>query len=41
MKILRLYNGLTMKNELDITCKGVILAVEFIPEKTAICVSLR
>lgn len=40
MKILRVYDGLTMKLEADIDCKQVILSVEFIPDKNAICVSL-
>lgn len=29
-----------MKNELDIHCPGVILAIEFLPDRNAICVSL-
>jgi len=29
-----------MRCELDITCPGVILAIEFAPDKNAICVSL-
>jgi hypothetical protein len=40
MKIMRIYDALTMKLELDITCTGVILALEFAPDKNAICVSL-
>jgi len=40
MKILRLYDGLTLKHTNDIVCHGVILAVEFAPDKNAICVSL-
>jgi len=40
MKVLRIYDGLSMKNELDIHCSGVILALEFAPDKNAICVSL-
>lgn len=40
MRSLRIYDGLTMKNEIDITCPGVILAIEFAPDKNAICVSL-
>jgi hypothetical protein len=40
MKFLRIYNGETMKNELDIPCPGAILAIEFLPDKNAICVSL-
>lgn len=37
---MRIYNGQTMRNELDILCPGVILAIEFLPDKNAICVSL-
>ena len=40
MKVMRIYDGLTMKNEIDITCPGVIFAIEFAPDKNAICVSL-
>ena len=40
MKVMRIYDALTMKNEIDITCSGVILALEFAPDKNAICVSL-
>jgi len=40
MKTLRIYNGITMKNELDITCPDTILAVEFLPDKNSIAVSL-
>ena len=40
MKHLRIYDGLTMRHETDINCNSVILAVEFIPDKNAICVSL-
>lgn len=40
MKNLRIYDALTMKHEKDINCNSVILAVEFIPDKNAICVSL-
>jgi len=29
-----------MKNEIDIPCSGAILAIEFIPDKNAICVCL-
>lgn len=29
-----------MKNELDIQCPGIILAIEFLPDKNAIAVSL-
>jgi len=37
---MRIYNGLTMKNEIDVKCPGNILAVEFISDKNSICVSL-
>ena len=37
---MRIYDGLTMKHEKDIPCPGVILAIEFISDKTSICVSL-
>lgn len=40
MRNMRIYNGLTMKNEIDISCPGVILAIEFCPDKNAIAVSL-
>ena len=40
MKMMRIYDGLTMKNEIDIHCPGVIFAIEFAPDKNAICVSL-
>ena len=40
MKIMRIYEGSTMKIEMDIICPGVILAIEFAPDKNAICVSL-
>ena len=40
MRTMRIYDGLTMKLDLDITCPGVILAIEFAPDKNAICVSL-
>lgn len=40
MRFMRIYDGLTMKNEMDIQCPGVILAIEFAPDKNAICVSL-
>lgn len=40
MKFLRIYNGQTMKFEQDIPCPGVVLAIEFLPDKNAICVSL-
>lgn len=37
---MRIYNGLTMKHEIDVKCPGNILAVEFITDKNSICVSL-
>lgn len=40
MKFMRIYDGSTMRNEMDIACPGVILAIEFAPDKNAICVSL-
>jgi len=40
MKNMRIYNGLTMKHEIDISCPGVILAIEYISAKNSICVSL-
>ena len=40
MRFMRIYDGVTMRNELDIQCPGVILAIEFAPDKNAICVSL-
>lgn len=40
MRNLRIYDGSSMRHEIDIACDGVILAVEFIPDKNAICVSL-
>jgi WD40 repeat protein len=40
MKFMRIYNGLTMRNELDIHCGSEILAIEFLPDKNAITVSL-
>lgn len=40
MKVIRIYDGSTMKLEVDLTCPGVILAVEFAPDKNAVCVSL-
>jgi hypothetical protein len=40
MKLVRIYDGLTMKLEKDIHCVGVILAVEFCPNKNSIAVSL-
>ena len=40
MKNMRVYNGLTMRHEIDVPCPGVILAIEFISDKNAICISL-
>lgn len=40
MKIMRIYDGLTMRNEMDKICPAVILAIEFLQDKNAICVSL-
>jgi hypothetical protein len=40
MKFMRIYNGLSMRNELDIHCKGVILAIDYLQDKNAIAVSL-
>jgi WD40 repeat protein len=40
MKFMRIYNGLTMRNELDIHCQGTILAIDFLPDKNSIAVSL-
>jgi hypothetical protein len=40
MRIMRIYNAATMKNELDINCPSIILAIEFLPDKNAIAVSL-
>lgn len=40
MKFVRIYNGLTMKLEITIPCPGVILAIEYVSDKNAICVSL-
>lgn len=37
---MRIYNGLTMKHEIDIACPGVILAIEYVSDKNMICVSL-
>lgn len=37
---MRIYDGFTMKLEHDIVCPGLILAIEFAPDKNAICVSL-
>ena len=40
MRIMRIYDGASMRIEMDIVCPGVILAIEFAPDKNAICVSL-
>ena len=40
MKNLRIYHGETLKIETNINCGSVILDVEYIPDKNAICVSL-
>ena len=40
MKFMRIYNAATMKLEIDIQCPSVILAIEFLPDKNAIAVSL-
>lgn len=40
MKIMRIYNGVTLRNEHEITCPGYILAIEYITCKNSICVSL-
>lgn len=40
MKFMRIYNGQSMRHELDIQCPGVILAIEFLPDKNAIAISL-
>jgi hypothetical protein len=40
MRRVMIYDGLTMNHEKDIACPGVILAIEFIPDKNSICVSL-
>jgi WD40 repeat protein len=40
MKTLRIYNGETMKFEHDILCPDSILAVEFLPDKNSIAVSI-
>ena len=37
---MRIYNGQTLKHEIDISCPGNILAIEFINDKNSICVSL-
>lgn len=40
MKQIRIYHGSTMKKDCDISCPGVILAIEYVSDKNAICVSL-
>jgi hypothetical protein len=40
MRTMRIYNGNTMRLEHDIICPSYILAIEFIPDKNAICVSI-
>ena len=40
MRTMRIYNGQTMKHDLDVPCPSYILAIEFIPDKNAICVSI-
>ena len=40
MTKLRLYDGATLKHDKDLPCNSPILAVEFIPDKNSICVSL-
>jgi hypothetical protein len=40
MKTLRIYNGESMKFEIDIVCPSSILAVEFLPDKNSIAVSI-
>ena len=40
MKLLRVYHGRTMKHEQDIHCQNVILAVEYISDKSALAISL-
>ena len=37
---MRIYDAVSMKLDIDIQCTGVILAIEFAPDKNAICVSL-
>lgn len=39
-KLIRIYHGQTMAKERDISCPGVILAVEYVSDKNSICVSL-
>jgi len=40
MKFMRIYNAATMKLEIDIQCPSVILAIEYLPDKNSIAVSL-
>ena len=40
MKTLRIYNGENMKFQIDIVCPSSILAVEFLPDKNSIAVSI-
>lgn len=40
MKTLRFYDAATMRYDFDINCPGSILALEFLPDKNAISVSL-
>lgn len=40
MRIVRIYDAKTMQIEKSIQCVGVILAIEFCPDKNAIAVSL-
>lgn len=40
MKTLRFYDAGTMRYDFDINCPGSILALEFIPDKNAMAVSL-
>ena len=37
---MKIYEGATMKYLNEIPCPGVILAIEFIPDKNSLCVSL-
>ena len=39
MKAMRIYNGLSMRWEQDIQCPGGVLAIEFLTDKNAICIS--
>jgi len=40
MRLMRIYHAGTMRWEKDISCVGVILAIEFCSDKNAIAVSL-